>query len=572
MYYILRRLGLISAVLFLLWGDSVLASHPNVIYYEGSLFYLNQEQQFVPLQHGKLTDDSSIRIGQKEDLTIPEPPVTAPFLSSLRQSLIVLRHSKREMLTFLKGSTLQRHTGDDRIPSYELSGIGHIFIDESENLEPFEFRVNNLHLQANQQTHLFFNGLVSPQELMVVKGNILELPYALDPTEDEVNILLKKDTPIPGMYKRTLVPGFFTPGPYIYAGTAEINEGALTLYRYGQKYQLTGKSIPLMVHDRVETGPKQILKMVLISGDQIRLFGNSRFTIVEVDEQDITPHSMFGKIWKDLRKPKKQYSFKSKFEGRIQSIISPRKVKGIVRFQTHAAAIGVKGTEFIAVSTPGLTEVATLSGTLLVSDPDGAGVVELVKGMMTKVVKGTMPTPPVPTPPNFLQAPQGSVNVKTDSEGDSVESQEQEQFKKNLPLAILSPLYIQGNISIDEQKQYYNALYKTVSKQYNVISQSDFQKALAALNQTYETPKFMRCQSIECLQRLKTALKVKEVFILSALRDTGDTKIRFKRLNTKKVYTNDCEICLPREVSRRIPYVVRQLLRDLELESSNLEP
>ncbi|MGK5093163.1 hypothetical protein WDW89_14250 [Deltaproteobacteria bacterium TL4] len=561
-------------LLLLIFQGEVFAQNVRLLYHEGELFVKNQEQQFIPLQEDKITDSSTLRVGESEELQISEDVLTEQVLSSLKQAVIVLSYSNREMLTFLKGSTLVRTIGYDRIPAYSLSGIGHIFIDEATDLEPFEFRVNNLHLQANRKTHLFFNSLVVPPELILIQGGIFELPYDSEPAEEQIPLTLKKEGALPAISQQTLVPGFFTPGAYHHAGTADVTPGTLTLYRYGQKYEMSGTSIPLMLYDTIESGPDQTITMVLISGDQIRLFGNSRFTIAEIEEKEKTPRSLLDKLWKSMFQTGKEYSLNADFSGRVQATVKPRTVKNIVRFDSATATIGVKGTEFVAVSTPALTEIATISGTLLVSDPDGAGVVEVTQGMMTKVIKGTLPILPIPTPPEFLQASTGLSPVGKPSEKTlkAEETSLPENVKNHLPWALIDPIILQGGITEEEQKQYYKTLYGTVSQKYNVISQERFQEALTILNQAYEQPRFKQCQSSECLERLKKALAVTEVFIFSALRKTGDTRINFKRLNTKKVYTNLCEICLPREINRRIPYIVGQLLQDLEREPPVSEP
>ncbi|MCP4755235.1 MAG: FecR domain-containing protein, partial [Proteobacteria bacterium] len=190
------------------------------------------------------------------------------------------------------------------------------------------------------------------------------------------------------IYSNAIVPGFEMMGEYKVAGTATFTEKSLQITRYKKTSQLTMSPAILMAGDEIQMIEKQTATLNLVSKDSIRLYPNAKFTIEEF-------------VQKPQKQKKKSILFK--FAGKIRAKIAKRKKLGRIRFKTATAVIGIKGTDFEANAAEGATEVATIEGSVGVSDPEGKGEIEVKAGMLTTIAAGALPTPPVAIPPARLQ-------------------------------------------------------------------------------------------------------------------------------------------------------------------------
>ncbi|MGK5091100.1 tetratricopeptide repeat protein [Deltaproteobacteria bacterium TL4] len=125
-----------------------------------------------------------------------------------------------------------------------------------------------------------------------------------------------------------------------------------------------------------------------------------------------------------------------------------------------------------------------------------------------------------------------------------------------LPQAAVSPVTSIGSIS-DAQKQIvFNRLLELLSTQYNLVSQSQFQKAQEAV---FEQLEFEECTEEICIRKIQEILQVENLFTLQMIREGQDTQLSLTLIDLeKKTVKNEyCEACDTRQLNQRVESLVK---------------
>lgn len=410
-------------VFMCLWLSSGMAlgaekSELTTLFRLGKIF-IQQDEKYVEAPEKGLLKNTILRVGEViESRKLLKDP------QQLSKNQLVITYSGREMLTLATGTKVIRRLSKEKTPEYQINGTAHLFIlKQKKEKRPFIFSLNKIPISTNN-SHLFVNDLkAGGMEITVVEGTVqLFIPGDVidirpnekvkltlvgngqDGEKKKYNIKLvaldrlvvKKETveihhkvSLKGLiYKHSIVPGFEANGSYISTGFAKFSKKPIQITRNKKVSQLFVSPVVLFVGDEILTKSKQRAILSLRSKDKIRLYGNTKFIIEQFE---------FGS-------EEKNPSILMSFLGKIRAKISKRKRRGKIRFKTATAVIGIKGTDFEATASNSGSEVATVEGTVGVSDVDGKGEVEVKAGQLTTVAAGALPAKPTPIPPERLKA------------------------------------------------------------------------------------------------------------------------------------------------------------------------
>jgi len=163
-------------------------------------------------------------------------------------------------------------------------------------------------------------------------------------------------------------------------GELDLKNGKVVVHRKGKSFTLAkpGKT-SIEQGDKVRTGKfTKAFLYLKAKKDEIQLFSSSFISVDTLSAKDTKIGFPFGKV-KFKVNPKAKAGASRRF-----------------RVRTVSALIGVKGTEFLVLTDGASTAVATLAGVVelaSVAQPDIS--VDITKGKISKVHKGTPPTKPV---------------------------------------------------------------------------------------------------------------------------------------------------------------------------------
>jgi len=220
----------------------------------------------------------------------------------------------------------------------------------------------------------------------VEKKIVMEKESRLVLKEGDYQLIEKVDLAKDEFYVQATLPGFEVNGAYAFTGKAVFENAPLKIIRYKKESLLQFSPAILMQGDTIQTIEGQDVLLVLDSKDDIKVSEKSEFILPEDSVKESEKPVLF------------------KFTGKIRAKISKRKKSRRLLFKTATATIAIKGTIFEAVATKGeKTEVATIEGTVGVSDPAGKGEVLVQAGMMTSIAANALPLPPAAIPPLRLQ-------------------------------------------------------------------------------------------------------------------------------------------------------------------------
>jgi len=168
------------------------------------------------------------------------------------------------------------------------------------------------------------------------------------------------------------------------AGKIVASTGKVEARREGGQWAQVGILDPVFQAQTIKTGSDARVKLLMTDQSVIMIGENSE---LDLSEYIVTPA--------------RKSSIVTVFKGRLMAIISKIATGDrLVEFRTPTAVAGVRGT-FLAMDVTddeGKTEIMVVSGQVTVKnilDPDGAGV-DIGPGLMTTVMPGVQPSPPVP--------------------------------------------------------------------------------------------------------------------------------------------------------------------------------
>lgn len=181
------------------------------------------------------------------------------------------------------------------------------------------------------------------------------------------------------------------PGALQPAGVAERLAGSATVEREGRAADIAGKD-SIFVGDRVRTGAKSSVELVLRDGSRIAMAANTEIEIAEY---------RFAPVEKARKATILLVSGKALFAVRDLSGFQERRF----RVETRAAVVGSRDTEFVvgqkpeaprdAVCRGGLVEALCIENTVVVYGRDFPDrPVLLAPGMISQVCGRNPPTPP----------------------------------------------------------------------------------------------------------------------------------------------------------------------------------
>jgi hypothetical protein len=360
-----------------------------------------------------LIENQLIRVGEEIDVkSFAENP------QKVQEHWSVVKLNSQITLAVSNGTTFQLKTDeeDSSRQNLILEGIAHLFImPETEDQKVFIY-INETLIES-QKAYLYFKGKQDSYNLVVIAGeaivsdsltdasdpeasaDVLD-PEASDPDGDVPNQIILADgsgfTKHDGqiidqtdfsfnrkLFELSTIRGYETLGDYQKVGSVTFDQDSINILRFQKSIDIFRTPTALFRGDKLITSENQTADLAFLSKDDIKVFGSSEFIIDEY-------HQIEDKI-----------SFN--FMGKIRAKIKKRKKKGKIKFKTVTALIGVKGTDFAANASEAFSEVATVEGLVGVSDPSGAGEVDVAEGMMTSVAAGELPKEPVPIPPERMK-------------------------------------------------------------------------------------------------------------------------------------------------------------------------
>jgi hypothetical protein len=404
------------------------AEEVKVLFRQGALF-VGEKATPLPPEQASIPAGERVRAGPELTRRTLEQALLEPPASSAALLL-----GPGRAVTLSTGASIQIVPGRKNVPDWTLSGAVHVLLESQEKEFLYSFSLGGIRLETSR-AHLFYNGFAKPARLAVIEGRLrLTAPppaakpagegapkpgpgeSAAAPMDAKAGDWLVFEDGLPVKGERTKrdeqirrwseLPGFNRPGAYNRVGEAHPSDGKLSLLRYGELAELTGKAIPLMEGDEVRTHKSQEVLLKFDNRDRIKLFRNTTFHIQR------HPGT----------RPRRTGLLFSLF-GKIRALLVPRKASGEIRFETTTAVIGVKGTDFESIAATSGTEVSVVDGLLGVANPAGLGEVDVPAGMFTAVVLGQLPTPPAPIPPARMERlrseaiPAESIRIESPQEG-----------------------------------------------------------------------------------------------------------------------------------------------------------
>ena len=340
-----------------------------------------------------------IRIGESLEISsFNENP------QKVQEHWSVLQLEGQMTIALSNGSIFQLNTDDDSLQNLKLEGIAHIFLVSENEDQPVAIRINGTLIQS-PKSYLYLNGSSQSFNLVVISGEVT-LPGILTeqskqtPDTDLDNQILltngagftKHDGEIieqndfsfnRKLFELSTIRAYNSLGNYQKVGRLTFDQDRISIIRFQKSMDIYRSPIPLFNGDKIITGENQTADLNFSSKDNIKVSGSSEFVVDEYQ--------------------KKVDKISFAFKGKIRAKIKKRLKKGMIHFKTATALIGVKGTDFEAIASEGSSEVATLEGLVGVSDPSGAGEVDVAEGMMTTIAAGELPKEPVPIPPKRLK-------------------------------------------------------------------------------------------------------------------------------------------------------------------------
>ncbi|MBT4525499.1 MAG: FecR domain-containing protein [Deltaproteobacteria bacterium] len=343
-----------------------------------------------------LIEFQRIRVGElMENSSFSENP------QKVQEHWSVFQLNSQMTMVLSNGSVFQLNPEEDNLfQNLQLEGIAHIFLVSEKEDQPVAIRINDTLIQS-PKSYLYFNGSSQSFNLVVISGEIT-LPGIstgqsdqTSDTDSENHILLengagftKHDGEIieqndfsfnRKLYELSTVSGYESLGNYQQVGSLTFDQDRISMIRFQKPMDIYRTPITLFNGDKIITGENQTADLNFLSKDDIKVSGSSEFVV------------------DDYQKKADKISFI--FKGKIRAKIKKRLKKGMIRFKTATALIGVKGTDFEAIASEVSSEVATVEGLVGVSDPSGAGEVDVAEGMMTTIAAGELPKEPIPIPP-----------------------------------------------------------------------------------------------------------------------------------------------------------------------------
>lgn len=398
--------------------------------------YQYKDEIYIPLREDHI-ENQLIRIGE-----VIEVKDFAETPQKVQEHWSVLKLNNQITLTVPNGTMFQLKV-DEEDPSKQnlfLEGIAHIFLMPENEDQTVSMDINGTLIES-KKSYLYFNGQQDSFNLVVIAGEVILPVSSIDSSDAEAvtsdastdssdveavtsdstadsldaevatsesasttdtekdvsdKIILPEGAGITKhdgeiidqtnfsfnrkLFELSTIRGYETLGDYQKVGSVTFDQGFINILRFQKSIDIYRTPTSLFKGDKIMTGQNQTADLAFLSKDDIKVSGSSEFVIDEY--QQIEDNISFN------------------FLGKIRAKIKKRKRKGKIKFKTATALIGVKGTDFEAIASKASSEIATVEGVVGVSDPSGAGEVDVTEGMMTSVDAGELPKEPVPIPPD----------------------------------------------------------------------------------------------------------------------------------------------------------------------------
>jgi hypothetical protein len=369
-----------------------------------------------------LIENQLIRVGEEIDVkSFVENP------QKVQEHWSVVKLNNQITLAVSNGTTFQLKTDeeDSSRQNLFLEGIAHLFLMPEIEDQTVSIYINETLLES-QKAYLYFNGKQDSYNLVVIAGEAIVSDALTDDSDPEASsdvsdpeasadisdpeasdldgdvpyqIILVEGSGITKhddqiidqtdfsfdrkLFELSTIRGYETLGDYQKVGSVTFDQDSINILRFQKSIDIFRTPTALFRGDKLITSENQTADLAFLSKDDIKVSGSSEFIIDEY-------HQIEDKI-----------SFN--FMGKIRAKLKKRKKKGKIKFKTVTALIGVKGTDFVANASEAFSEVATVEGLVGISDPSGAGEVDVAEGMMTSVAAGELPKEPVPIPPERMK-------------------------------------------------------------------------------------------------------------------------------------------------------------------------
>jgi len=335
----------------------------------------------------------------------------------------VLRYAPNETIILSRKGTITRDAESSDTISYRLTGAVHILLGLSGEKKEYHLDINGMKF-VTDGAHVFFSDDRPLHELTVIKGSLrlfpqqdffFSIPEMIEPEngalviDQNELITIKKgkvlvqhiESVITPHFNETFLPGFTTDSIYRHIGYLTKESGELTLVRNELKYNVTAGRIPVMEKDTIISDQAVRVLINFYNDDVIRLYQGTQFSINEFSLPEKYPlvPLIIGLNAQEVGKP---LVSRFKFKGRVRAKINPKIKRRRFKLRSSHAVIGVKGTEFEAVSDQTGAQVMTLAGRVTLSDKEEKTSVEITRGMMSSIVEGKKPTEPEPIPKDKL--------------------------------------------------------------------------------------------------------------------------------------------------------------------------
>jgi len=364
-----------------------------------------------------------------EDLTIGIQAPDSPSQKSANETFdpfryhAVLRYKNQETVFLSNNGTISRKVENNYIINYQLTGAIHLISNETETSSLQHSIINGLAVSSTKH-HLFFIQHDRFSELFIVSGNLILLPkqslflsLAADIKPVNSRLVLDSGKKIRFVdnkvivetnksqnnkyYDRTFLPGFMIDGPFNQIGIAQLEKGSYQLTRYGKTSPVRIKKIPIMDQDQIRSTKLGKLLITFETGDIMRVYPDSEIKITEFQLASKFPFLplVIGVNEQTLIKPKQQTFV---LNGRVRLKVAKKTKHRRIKIRTAQAIVGVRGTDFETNSNDKKTQVLTVNGNVNLSDLELKHTVEINRGMMSTIQKGSGPSKPVKIPKSLL--------------------------------------------------------------------------------------------------------------------------------------------------------------------------
>ena len=128
------------------------------------------------------------------------------------------------------------------------------------------------------------------------------------------------------------------------------------------------------------------------------------------------------------------------------------------------------------------------------------------------------------------------------------------------PQAAVAPIAVLGEIPEVQRQIIFNSFLAQLSQYYELISQTQFQKAQDV---AFEELDAESCTEEQCIRRIQEILQIESLFALQILRDGKDTQLSLTLvdLDKKRVVSDYCQGCDTKQLNDHIAKLVEKLVK-----------